>query len=120
MSINRVILEGTVGKVGVLKYDDDGRASVMVSLVTTEHRQRDGQLQEHKDWHQLSFVGPSADEVARSLDPGQSLQVDGRLRVRTYTTGEEKRYFVFVEVHAFDPGRKARPKIDDSARAEAP
>lgn len=95
--VNKVILIGNVGQDPEIRYTGDVNNSAKVAtlrLATTERfRGRDGNLQEHTEWHSVVVWRNTADVVEKYVKKGTQLYIEGRLRTRSWDdqTGN-KRY----------------------------
>ena len=95
--INKVILIGNVGQDPEVRYTGDASNGAKVAtlrLATTErYRDRNGNLQEHTEWHSVVVWRNQADVVEKYVRKGSQLYIEGRLRTRSWDdqTGN-KRY----------------------------
>ena len=95
--INKVILIGNVGQDPEVRYTGDasnGAKVATIRLATTErYRDRNGNLQEHTEWHSVVVWRNTADVVEKYVRKGSQLYIEGRLRTRSWDdqTGN-KRY----------------------------
>lgn len=107
MSLNKVMLIGNVGKDPEVRYLDGnnnpGSGSTKVAtftLATTErYRDRNGELRENTEWHNIVAWRNSADVAEKYIRKGTQLYIEGKLRTRSWTdqTGN-KRYTTEVTV----------------------
>ena len=99
--VNKVILIGNVGQDPEIRYTGDVNNSAKVAtlrLATTERfRGRDGNLQEHTEWHNVVVWRNTADVVEKYVKKGTQLYIEGRLRTRSWDdqTGN-KRYITEI------------------------
>ncbi len=95
--INKVILVGNVGQDPEVRYTGDasnGAKVATIRLATTErYRDRNGNLQEHTEWHSVVVWRNTADVVEKYVRKGSQLYIEGKLRTRSWEdqTGN-KRY----------------------------
>ena len=95
--INKVILIGNVGQDPEVRYTGDANNGAKVAtlrLATTErYRDRNGNIQEHTEWHSVVVWRNTADVVEKYVRKGTQLYVEGRIRTRSWDdqTGN-KRY----------------------------
>ena len=85
--INEVVLMGNLGHPPELKYFQDGKPHVRLSLATTE-KWRDrtsGELLSDTQWHIGLFKGNLAQRVGDYMDVGDKLWLRGRIKNRQYT-----------------------------------
>ena len=130
MSLNKVMLIGNVGKDPEVRYLDgnnnQGSGSTKVAtftLATTErYRDRNGELRENTEWHNIVAWRNSADVAEKYIRKGTQLYIEGKLRTRSWTdqTGN-KRYTTEVTVDNLQLlGRKSdNPGAQDGAYRQA-
>jgi len=86
--INKVILVGNVGQDPEVRYTGDannGAKVATIRLATTErYRDRNGNLQEHTEWHSVVVWRNQADVVEKYVKKGTQLYIEGRLRTRSW------------------------------------
>ena len=86
--INKVILIGNVGQDPEVRYTGDatnGAKVATVRLATTErYRDRNGNPQEHTEWHNVVVWRNQADVVEKYVKKGSQLYVEGRIRTRSW------------------------------------
>lgn len=92
MSVNKVILVGNVGRDPEIRYLDgnsqNGQSTKVATftLATSErYRDRNGNLQENTEWHNIVAWRQSADVCERFVRKGTQLFIEGKLRTRSYT-----------------------------------
>ena len=99
--INKVILVGNVGQDPEIRYTGDvnnGAKVATIRLATTErYRDRNNNLQEHTEWHNVVAWRGQADLVEKYVKKGTQLYIEGSLRSRTWEdqTGA-KRYAIDI------------------------
>ncbi len=85
MSVNLVILQGNMGKDPELRRFTDGTAVVNFSLATNEvWRDKEGERQEHTEWHNCVARGRTAEVLAEYVRKGDPLFLEGRNKTRKY------------------------------------
>ena len=86
--INKVILVGNVGQDPEIRYTGDvnnGTKVATLRLATTErYRDRNGNLQEHTEWHSVVVWRNTADVVEKYVKKGTQVYIEGRLRSRSW------------------------------------
>ena len=86
--VNKVILIGNVGQDPEIRYTGDVNNSAKVAtlrIATTERfRGRDGNPQEHTEWHSVVVWRNTADVVEKYVKKGTQLYIEGRLRTRSW------------------------------------
>jgi single-strand DNA-binding protein len=83
-SVNKVILIGNLGKDPETRYLPSGDAVTNISLATTETWKKDGEKQEHTEWHRVAFFGKTAEIAGEYLKKGSPVYVEGRIRTRKW------------------------------------
>lgn len=101
MALNKVMLIGNVGKDPEVRYlesgpqNPSGNAKVAsFTLATSERfRDRNGEVRENTEWHNIVAWRSSADVVEKYVKKGTQLYIEGKLRTRSWVdqTGN-KRY----------------------------
>ncbi len=93
MSLNKVMLIGNVGRDPEVRYLDGNAAAggqgtkvATFTLATTErYRDRNGELRENTEWHNIVAWRNSADVAEKFVHKGTQLFIEGRLRTRSWT-----------------------------------
>jgi single-strand DNA-binding protein len=84
-SVNKVILVGNLGKDPEMRYLPSGEAVANLSVATTDSfKDRDGNKQEHTEWHRVSFFGRQAEVCGQYLKKGSQIYVEGSIRTRKW------------------------------------
>lgn len=99
--INEVVLMGNLGHQPELRYFQDGKPHLRISLATTEKwRDRsNGDLLSDTQWHTVLFKGGLAKRVSEYLAVGDKLWLRGRIKNRQYTD-DDGVVRTICEVHA--------------------
>src|SRR5689334_17243637 len=88
-SVNKVILIGNLGKDPETRYLPSGDAVANFSIATTEKfKDKSGTMQEHTEWHRISFFGRQAEIAGEYLKKGSPVYVEGRIRTRKWQDKE--------------------------------
>ena len=97
-SLNKVMLIGNVGKDPDVNYTASGIPIAQFRLATSESRKdKDGQLQEHTEWHSIVAWRGLADIVHKLVHRGSRVYIEGKLQTRTYEDQSgNKRYFTEI------------------------
>ncbi|MCI6113206.1 MAG: single-stranded DNA-binding protein, partial [Rikenellaceae bacterium] len=96
MSLNKVMLIGNVGADPEIRYLEGASAqdSVKVAslrLATNErYRDRDGNLKEHTEWHNVTAWRSNAEIIDKYVRKGTQIYVEGRIRTRSWTDKDNK------------------------------
>lgn len=83
-SVNKVILVGNLGADPETRYMPSGDAVANIRLATTEKFKKDGELQEHTEWHRVAFFGKLAEIAGQYLKKGSQVYIEGRIRTRKW------------------------------------
>ena len=121
--VNKVFVFGHLGASPELR-NGTGVPVLRFSVATNEvWFDKGGERHEHAEWHRVVVFGNRAEGLARFLDKGMSVLVEGRLRTSSYEKDGQRRYS--TEIHATDVcvggARRERPVPMDAittARAE--
>ncbi|RME86736.1 MAG: single-stranded DNA-binding protein [Zetaproteobacteria bacterium] len=98
--INKVILIGNLGQDPELRYTQDGTPVCNVRIATTERfKNRQGEMQERTEWHNVVFWGRLAEIAAEHLKKGDRVYVEGRLQSRTWQDNQGNNR-ITVEIRA--------------------
>ena len=94
MSVNKVILLGRLGQDPELKYTPSGAAVCNFSVATTENwSDKQGQKQEHTEWHRIVVWGKLGELCNQYLAKGRQAFIEGKLQTRSWEAKEGgKRY----------------------------
>lgn len=98
MSLNKVMLIGNVGKKPEVRYIRENGSSfekavkvASFTLATNErYRDRNGEVRETTEWHDIAAWGGLADFVEKWVNKGSALYVEGRIRTKVWTDRDEK------------------------------
>ena len=98
MSLNKVMLIGNVGKDPEVRYLENNPQNpganpkmARFPLATSErYRDRNGELREDTEWHNIIAWRNSADVIERFVRKGSQVYIEGRLRTRKYTDNDGK------------------------------
>ena len=92
--VNKVILVGNLGRDPEIRSTTSGMPVANLSLATNRRwTDRDGNPQEHTEWHRVVVFGRQAEVAGQYLSRGRQLYVEGRLQTRSWEdrqTGETK------------------------------
>lgn len=79
------MLIGNVGKDPELKYTPTGIPVTSFRLATSEvWKDRDGNLQEHTDWHIIVAWRGLAEVINKLVHRGSRVYIEGRIQTRTF------------------------------------
>lgn len=99
-TLNKVMLIGNVGRNPDLKYTPSGIPVTSFRLATSETwKDRDGNVQEHTDWHTVVAWRGLAEVIHRLVKKGSRVYIEGRIQTRSFDDKTGNRRHV-VEVLA--------------------
>jgi single-strand DNA-binding protein len=85
MSLNRATVIGNLRGDPVLRNLPGEQPTVGFSIATDEtFTDKQGQKQEHVEWHQVVAIGKLAETCIQYLKKGRQVYVEGRLRTREF------------------------------------
>ena len=88
-SVNKVILVGNLGKDPEMRYLPSGDAVANFSVATTEKfKDKNGSMQEHTEWHRISFFGRQAEIAGEYLKKGSPVYIEGSIRTNKWKDKE--------------------------------
>jgi len=121
--INRVFLLGNLGAKPELGLSTNGTAHLCFNLATNEsYIDKLGNRQTVTEWHRVRLWGRRAEGLARILDKGAGVIVEGNIRTYSYDKDGQKRYA--TEIRATDlhllPSRRSVPQGEPGTAAPAP
>ena len=82
--INKVILVGHLGKDPEIRYLEGGVSVTSFPLATSESYNKDGRKVEQTEWHNIVMWRGLADVVAKYLQKGKLVYIEGKLRTRSF------------------------------------
>lgn len=109
--MNRVQLEGFVGRDAELKYLPSGQPVANLSIATSDrYKDGKGQDQEKTEWHRVAVFGKAA-ERAGKIRKGQLVTLEGKLTTRSWEGKDGKKQYstevVAHRVHVIQFGEQA-------------
>ncbi len=119
-SVNRVILIGNLGADPETRYLPSGDAVTNIRIATTEKWTKDGEKQEHTEWHRVNFFGKTAEIAGEYLKKGSPVYIEGRIRTRKWQDREgNDRYTTEIVADRMQLlGGKREPSVDDPRAGE--
>ena len=117
--MNRVTLLGNLGADPELRYTSSGMPLLTMRLATNEsYLDKNREVQERTEWHNLVVWGARAEALGRVLVKGDCVLIEGSLRTTSYEKDGVKRSRTEVVVREFRfTGRQKplAPQPDDAA-----
>jgi single-strand DNA-binding protein len=92
--LNKVMLIGNVGKDPDIRHLESGTAVANLTLATTErYKDRNGEMQEQTEWHNVVLWRGLADVTERFVRKGSQIFIEGKIRSRSWEDQSgQKRY----------------------------
>ena len=101
MSVNKVILIGRLGADPEIRYTAEGQPVATFRIATNEVRVKNGQRQEHTEWHRIVAFGRLAEICGEYLSKGRRVYIEGRIRTRSFEDRDGQRRYI-TEIVAND------------------
>lgn len=119
MSLNKVLLIGSVGKDPDIRKTQDGKLIASFSLATNEKWSgKDGSKQEKVEWHRIVIFGQLACIVEKYVKKGSKLYVEGQLKTREWTDKDGvKKFTTEVVLQGFNSNLLM---LDSKPKSEMP
>lgn len=95
MGINKVTLIGNLGDTPEVKKTQTAQRTFTVFSLATSNSwtNRDGQKQEHTEWHRIVVWSKMAEVCGEYLSKGSKVYIEGRLQTRSWEDDKgQKRY----------------------------
>ena len=94
IGVNKVTLLGNLGADPETKKTASGQSITLFSLATSNAwTNREGQRQEHTEWHRIVVWGKLAETCAEYLSKGKKAYIEGRLQTRSWEDDKgQKKY----------------------------
>jgi len=94
MSVNKVILIGRLGADPEIRYTAEGQPVATFRIATNEVRVKNGQRQEHTEWHRIVAFGRLAEICGEYLSKGRRVYIEGRIRTRSFEDRDGQRRYI--------------------------
>lgn len=100
---NNVRLIGRIGQTPEVKSLNNGKNICTFSIALNEsYKNQDGEYVTSTQWHQVTAWGKQAERVAKLLQKGSEVAIEGKLNMNTYTDKQGvKRYATQVLLQEF-------------------
>ena len=94
IGVNKVTLLGNLGADPETKKTASGQSITLFNVATSNAwTNREGQRQEHTEWHRIVVWGKLAETCAEYLSKGKKVYIEGRLQTRSWEDDKnQKRY----------------------------
>jgi single-strand DNA-binding protein len=121
--LNKVFLIGNLGRDPEVRSTQSGQPVASFSLATTRRwRDREGNRQEHTEWHNIVCWGKQAEIAGQYLTKGKQVFVEGRLQTRSWDdrNSGEKRYKTEIVCDNFQMlGGRGESDVERGERGES-
>ena len=85
MTVNKAILVGNLGADPESRTAASGTVVTNLRIATTERQKdQDGNWNDHTEWHRVVCFGKTAENVARFLQNGRQVYIEGRIQTRKW------------------------------------
>jgi single-strand DNA-binding protein len=99
--VNKVILIGNLGKDPETRSFPNGGSVTNATLATTDSwKDKDGQMQERTEWHNLVFHNRLGEIAAQYLRKGSKVYIEGSIRTRKWQDKASGQDRYTTEIHA--------------------
>ena len=79
--LNKVMIIGNLGRDPEVRTTAGGSTVCKLNVATTERQKsKDGQWEDHTEWHRIVLFGKNAENAGRFLKKGRTVFVEGKLR----------------------------------------
>lgn len=98
MSVNKVILIGTLGGDPDVKWLDGGKCMAKLSVATNENWKDKvtGEKKQDTQWHKIVLFGKIAEIADNYLNKGSKIYLEGQIKTRKYDKDGEDRYITEI------------------------
>jgi single-strand DNA-binding protein len=104
-TINKVEIQGFLGRDAEEKTFESGRTLISMSLATDEsYKNNKGEWLTNTTWHNVTYWKNKKDENTDFLKKGELISVTGKLNTRKYTDkNSQERYITEVVAYKMEP-----------------
>ncbi len=116
------MLIGNVGKDPEIRHLESGTAVANITIATTErYKDRNGELQEQTEWHNVVLWRGLADVTERFVRKGSQIFIEGKIRSRSWEDQSgQKRYTTEIVADNMQLlGRRSDNPANAPARGES-
>ena len=94
MGVNKVTLVGNLGADPEVKKTSSKQTFTVFNLATSRNwMNKEGQKQEHTEWHRIVVWGKLAETCGEYLSKGRQVYIEGRLQTRSWEDDKgQKKY----------------------------
>ena len=122
MALNKAMLIGNVGNDPEVRYlnNEQGKVASFRLATTERYKDRNGEVKENTEWHQIVAWNKTADIVEKFVKKGSQLYVEGKITTRKWTDKDgNDRFSTEIRVEGIQLlGKKENATTAPSARQE--
>lgn len=97
MSLNKIMLIGRVGQDPQIRQAGDNKVASFTLATSEKYRDRNGEVKEQTEWHNVVIWGKMAETVEKHVAKGSQLFIGGKIKTEKYTASDgTDRYTVKV------------------------
>ncbi len=123
-SLNKVMLIGNLGRDPEIRYTQSGSAVANFSIATTDRwTDKNGQLQERTEWHNIVLFDRLADLAQSYLKKGSQVFIEGKLQTRNWDDQQGVKHYrteVVGNIMQFLDRRPTQGASETEAQAPTP
>lgn len=119
MSLNRVMLIGRCGKDAEVRTVGDNKVASFTLATTEKYKDRNGQLQENTEWHNIVIWGKLAEVAERYVQKGSQLFIEGKIKTEKYSGNDGVEKYT-TKIYASSMQLLGNKQDGQSAPAPAP
>ena len=92
--LNKVILIGNVGKDPEVRAFTDTKVANLTLATTEKYKDKQGNLQDATEWHNLQVWGKLAEIVEKYVKKGAQIYVEGKIKQESYESEKGGKKYV--------------------------
>lgn len=119
MSLNKVMLIGRCGKDVEVRTVGDNKVASFTLATTEKYKDRNGQLQENTEWHNIVIWGKLAEVAEKYVQKGTQLFIEGKIKTEKYSGNDGVEKYT-TKVYASSMQLLGGKQDGQSAPASAP
>ena len=119
MSLNKILLIGRCGKEVEVRTVGDGKVASFTLATTEKYKDRNGQLQENTEWHNIVIWGKLAEVAEKYVQKGSQLFIEGKIKTEKYSGNDGAEKYT-TKVYASSMQLLGSKQDGQSAPASAP
>lgn len=113
------MLIGRTGKDVEVRTVGDGKVASFTLATTEKYKDRNGQLQENTEWHNIVIWGKLAEVAEKYVQKGSQIFIEGKIKTEKYTGNDGQEKYT-TKVYASSMQLLDSKKDGQSAPASAP